>query len=178
MSKIDDLIAYGLGEVGKPYVYGAEGPSTFDCSGLMQFVFAHVGINLPRTADQQYRSTKRVSSPLPGDLVFYVDRAGRATHVSLYLGGGKMLEAPHTGADVRVRDMYQLAGHQRFFGRVAGSGAATGNALSTVADTVAPVFNPLGDIGQGVYGVALQVAGGLAGAALIVAGVYLLGRRL
>ncbi|MFY3742119.1 MAG: cell wall-associated NlpC family hydrolase [Candidatus Nitrosomirales archaeon] len=97
------IIRSGMKQLGKPYVFGAEGPGTFDCSGLMQYIFGNNGVRLPRTAAQQQRVAKRVNNPQPGDLVFY---GYPAHHVALYLGNGKMLAAPHSGAVVRVQPVY------------------------------------------------------------------------
>jgi cell wall-associated NlpC family hydrolase len=102
MSKADSIIAYGLAEVGKPYHFGDEGPNAFDCSGLMQYIFGKAGIKLPRTAAEQQKFATPVTKPVPGDLVFF---GAPAHHVGLYLGGGRMLAAPHTGANVRVQSV-------------------------------------------------------------------------
>jgi cell wall-associated NlpC family hydrolase len=118
VSKVDEVIAAASAEIGKPYNYGDEGPSSFDCSGLMQWIFARVGIRLPRTAAQQQQSTRPVTSPLPGDLVFW---GTPAHHVALYIGGGKMIAAPHAGARVQVQRVY---GTPAGYGRVTGLGAA------------------------------------------------------
>jgi len=101
--KVGSIIASGMKQLGKPYVFGDEGPNTFDCSGLMQFIFKKNGISLPRTAAQQQKVAKRVGKPVAGDLVFY---GYPAHHVALYLGNGKMLAAPHAGANVRVQPVY------------------------------------------------------------------------
>ncbi len=88
------------------YVWGATGPTTFDCSGLTQWAYAQAGVSIPRTSRQQYAGLPKV--PLdqlqPGDLVFYANGSDPSTihHVALYLGGGKVLHAPHTGDVVRV----------------------------------------------------------------------------
>jgi cell wall-associated NlpC family hydrolase len=101
--KVASIIASGMKQLGKPYIFGNEGPNSFDCSGLMQFIFGKNGVKLPRTAAQQQKFAKRVSKPVPGDLVFY---GYPAHHVALYLGNGKMLAAPHAGANVRVQPVY------------------------------------------------------------------------
>lgn len=132
MSKADSIITYGLQELGKPYHYGDEGPNAFDCSGLMQYIFAKAGIKLPRTAAQQQKFATTVSNPVPGDLVFF---GNPAHHVGLYLGGGKMLAAPHTGAVVRV----QSVGDVTNYGRVAGAG--TGTAAQLVSTVTSPISN-------------------------------------
>jgi len=177
MTKVDDLFAAGLSEVGKPYVYGDEGPNAFDCSGLMQFVFAKVGISLPRTADAQYRATTPVSTPLPGDLVFYVDQqTGRADHVALYLGGNRVLSAPHTGAQVHVSDLFTETGHTRTFGRVAGLGTLAGAVLSPVTGAVSTVADAGGGLLStwlgGARQIVLESGLALAGAALIGLGIW------
>jgi cell wall-associated NlpC family hydrolase len=96
-----------LGQVGKPYRWGATGPATFDCSGLVRFAYAHAGLSLPRTSRQQWGAGRHVevAGLRPGDLVFWAhDPANPATihHVGLYVGQGLMVHAPHTGALVRV----------------------------------------------------------------------------
>lgn len=101
--RVGAIISSGMKQLGKPYIFGNEGPSSFDCSGLMQYIFKQNGVKLPRTAAQQQRVAKRVKSPVAGDLVFY---GYPAHHVALYLGNGKMLAAPHSGANVRVQPVY------------------------------------------------------------------------
>jgi cell wall-associated NlpC family hydrolase len=96
-----------LGQVGKPYRWGATGPATFDCSGLVRFAYAHAGLSLPRTSRQQWSAGRhvQVADLRPGDLVFFAhDPANPATihHVGIYVGQGLMVHAPHTGALVRV----------------------------------------------------------------------------
>lgn len=172
MTKVDDLITNGLAEVGKPYVYGDEGPNAFDCSGLMQFVFAKVGVVLPRTADQQYRATARVSSPLPGDLVFYVNSVGTADHVALYLGGGNVLSAPHTGATVHVSPLFQEAGHTRVYGRVSGLGTTLGAVVAPVADVATAASSTVAGWLSGARHITLEIAAGVAAAALVGLGLW------
>lgn len=132
MSKADSIIAYGLAEVGKPYHFGDEGPNSFDCSGLMQYIFGKAGIKLPRTAAEQQKFATPVTKPVPGDLVFF---GAPAHHVGLYLGGGRMLAAPHTGANVRV----QSVGDATNYGRI--SGAGTGTTAQLVGNVTTPIAN-------------------------------------
>jgi cell wall-associated NlpC family hydrolase len=109
-------LAWAFSELGKPYVWGATGPNTFDCSGLTQFVWHAAGVSIPRVAADQDAWTIPVplSSLLPGDLVFY----GKTDihHVGIYIGDGLMINAPHTGDVVQVSSIWwsDLAG----FGRV------------------------------------------------------------
>jgi cell wall-associated NlpC family hydrolase len=89
---------------GPPYRYGGTSPSTgFDCSGFTQYVFSQVGISLPRTAEAQRQAATPVSTPQPGDLVFF---GIPASHVGIYAGGGMMWDSPHSGAVVSKRAIY------------------------------------------------------------------------
>ncbi|MFE7585572.1 NlpC/P60 family protein [Streptomyces gardneri] len=86
--------------VGKPYVWGATGPSGFDCSGLMVWSYRQAGISLPRTSQGQRHAGRQVplSQAQPGDLVTY---RGDASHVGIYAGNGQVIHAPYPGARVR-----------------------------------------------------------------------------
>ncbi|MFD8884060.1 NlpC/P60 family protein [Streptomyces erythrochromogenes] len=94
-------LTYAAAQIGKPYVWGAEGPGSFDCSGLTSQAWAHAGRSIPRTSQEQWAQLPRV--PLdqlrPGDLVVYFPKA---THVGLYVGDGKVIQAPRPGAVVKV----------------------------------------------------------------------------
>jgi peptidoglycan DL-endopeptidase CwlO len=87
--------------LGVPYVYGGASPSGFDCSGLTMYCYAQIGIGLSHGAtDQQHASTPvPISALQPGDLVFF-GSAAYSYHVGIYVGGGSMINAPHTGAVV------------------------------------------------------------------------------
>jgi cell wall-associated NlpC family hydrolase len=94
--------------IGRPYLRGAEGPSAFDCSGLMQFIFAKVGIDLPRRAIDQSRVGEPVGRRLePGDLLFFSTDTRRSlvTHVGIYEGEGVMINASSRGGRVRRDDL-------------------------------------------------------------------------
>ncbi|MFH9737917.1 NlpC/P60 family protein [Streptomyces roseolus] len=86
--------------VGKPYVWGATGPTGFDCSGLMVWSYRQAGISLPRTSAAQRQAGRQVplSQAQPGDLVTY---RGDASHVAIYAGNGQVIHAPYPGARVR-----------------------------------------------------------------------------
>ncbi|MER7543903.1 NlpC/P60 family protein [Actinomadura sp.] len=91
---------FAYAQLGKPYQYGAEGPNSYDCSGLTMKAWAAAGVNITRTTNSQYAATKRVakSDLQPGDLVFFSGLG----HVGMYVGGGKMIHAPRTGKTVEV----------------------------------------------------------------------------
>ena len=89
--------------VGNRYVLGGARPSGFDCSGYTQYVMAKHGKSLPRTAEAQRRSTSRVSSPRPGDLVFF---GSPSYHVGIYAGGGQMYDAGNTRVNVSKRGIW------------------------------------------------------------------------
>ncbi|MGX1881248.1 NlpC/P60 family protein [Streptomyces sp. NPDC055287] len=94
-------LAYAVRQIGKPYVWGAEGPGSFDCSGLTSQAWAHAGREIPRTSQEQWRQLPKVALPdlRPGDLVIYFPKA---THVAIYLGKGQVVQAPRPGARVKV----------------------------------------------------------------------------
>ncbi len=94
---------YAYAQLGKPYVYGAAGPNSFDCSGLTMRAWGAAGVSITRTTNSQFAATKRVdkSDLQPGDLVFFSSLG----HVGMYVGNGKMIHAPHTGDVVRIADI-------------------------------------------------------------------------
>ncbi|MFG3255915.1 NlpC/P60 family protein [Streptomyces sp. NPDC048172] len=93
-------VAAAKSAVGKPYVWGAAGPSSFDCSGLTMWAYGKAGTSIPRTSQGQRGAGKQVplSQARPGDLVVYRDDA---SHVGMYVGNGQVVHAPHPGAPVR-----------------------------------------------------------------------------
>ena len=97
-------ISYAQSKVGDPYVYGATGPDSFDCSGLMQAAWGQAGVSIPRTSEAQWAGLPHVSRPQPGDLIFYTGSPidSPPGHVTMFLGGGYMIEAYGTGYPVRV----------------------------------------------------------------------------
>ncbi|MFF9194499.1 C40 family peptidase [Streptomyces sp. NPDC014779] len=96
-----EALRFAVGQIGKPYEWGAEGPDTYDCSGLTQRAWAAAGREIPRTSQEQWATLPHVSlSELrPGDLVVYFPEA---THVALYLGDGMVVHAPRPGARIKV----------------------------------------------------------------------------
>lgn len=96
-----EALRFAVRQIGKPYEWGAEGPDTYDCSGLTQRAWAAAGRELPRTSQEQWQTLPRVplSELRPGDLVVYFPEA---THIALYLGDGLVVHAPRPGARVKV----------------------------------------------------------------------------
>ena len=105
-------VRFALAQLGKPYRWGADGPRSFDCSGLVQTSYRAAGVNLPRVSRQQYGAGKLVSLKhlRAGDLLFYArGTADRRTiyHVGMYLGAGRMVEAPNRRAPVRIASIWR-----------------------------------------------------------------------
>jgi cell wall-associated NlpC family hydrolase len=104
-------VAAALSVLGSPYVWGDEGPRTFDCSGLVLWSYQRAGLVLPRLADDQYFASTPIplSDLRPGDLLVYAyDTSDAKTihHITMYIGNGQMVHAPHTGDVVRVAPVY------------------------------------------------------------------------
>ncbi|QEV17691.1 C40 family peptidase [Streptomyces alboniger] len=99
-SRAAAAIAAARSAIGRPYVWGANGPSGFDCSGLMQWSYAQAGVGLPRTSQAQRYAGRQVplAQAQPGDLVTYRDDA---SHIGMYMGNGQVVHAPYPGAPVR-----------------------------------------------------------------------------
>ncbi len=99
-SNAPTVVQVALDQLGKPYVYGAAGPFSFDCSGLITYCYRAVGIDLPHYSYDQARCGQQVSAAdlQPGDLVFFRSLG----HVGMYIGDGQYIHAPHTGDVVRV----------------------------------------------------------------------------
>ena len=104
-NKVQAVIDLAHKQLGKPYVWGAEGPNSFDCSGLTYYVYKNAaGITLPRTAAEQYSKAGvhvSRSNLQPGDLIYSsTDGTGKITHAAIYVGNGQMIHAPRTGKNV------------------------------------------------------------------------------
>lgn len=145
-SQVDQAIAYAEAQIGDPYVWGATGPNSFDCSGLVQAAYAAAGVKLPRTTYQQVLVGAPVTKDQlqPGDLVF-----PDAGHVQIYVGNGKVVEAPRAGLKVREVPMWGFWKARRVAsggslsagagaasgggGAAAGAGSATGSGTGVVS---------------------------------------------
>ncbi|MFF7374030.1 NlpC/P60 family protein [Streptomyces massasporeus] len=104
-TKADKALSFARAQIGKPYVWGAVGPGSYDCSGLTQAAWKAAGVTLPRTTYDQVNAgtTVPLSQARPGDLVFFYDDV---THVGIYIGNGMMIHAPKPGTYVREESIY------------------------------------------------------------------------
>ncbi len=100
-AKAEIAVKFALAQVGKPYVFAADGPGSYDCSGLTMASWRAAGVHLPHMASAQYNRGHHVtlSQLLPGDLVFYYQPIG---HVSIYIGNGLLVSAPQPGENVEI----------------------------------------------------------------------------
>jgi cell wall-associated NlpC family hydrolase len=97
-TQAEQAVAFAYAQIGKAYVWGATGPGAYDCSGLVQAAWSAAGVSIPRTTYDQWASLPHIpmSDLQPGDLILY----NGESHVSIYVGGGYIIDAPHTGAVV------------------------------------------------------------------------------
>lgn len=106
--------------LGRPYRWGGNGPEAFDCSGLVRFVHQQLGIEVPRTAADQFTAAQpvKVGELQPGDLLFFRLESRRISHVAIYAGEGRFVHAPQSGRAVELRTL-----DDRFYRpRLAGAG--------------------------------------------------------
>ncbi|MFI6930051.1 NlpC/P60 family protein [Streptomyces sp. NPDC050287] len=104
-TKAEKALAFARAQIGKPYVWGATGPDSYDCSGLTQAAWKAAGVDIPRVTYDQVNAgtTVSLSAAQPGDLVFFYDDI---SHVGMYIGNGMMIHAPKPGAYVREESIY------------------------------------------------------------------------
>ncbi|WP_262340216.1 NlpC/P60 family protein, partial [Lactiplantibacillus plantarum] len=121
------------------YVWGAEGPSAFDCSGLVEYALKKLGISFPRTSSEQYRASKNVSNPKPGDLVFF--GPGGRDHVGVYTGNGEFYSAENEHSGMGISKV-----HGGGYGTFAGYGRVPGLSDSTSSDKSSKSSGLLGTI--------------------------------
>jgi cell wall-associated NlpC family hydrolase len=109
-SAAQTVVDTALAQQGKPYVWAAEGPGSYDCSGLVLYAFAAAGISVPHSSRMQSQMGSPVSrSQLqPGDLVFFYSPV---SHVGIYIGGGQMVHAPTFGDVVRIAGVDDMGGY-------------------------------------------------------------------
>lgn len=115
-SSSSQVVNYAYNFLGKPYVYGANGPNAFDCSGFTTYVYRHFGVSLPRTSSSQFGAGYAVSrnNLAPGDLVFF-NTVGYLGHVGLYIGGGDFIHASSSGS-VKISSLSEVYYRSRYAG--------------------------------------------------------------
>ena len=116
-SSVQAVLNLAYSKIGCPYVWGAEGPNSFDCSGFTSYVFRNAaGVSIPRTSSAQsgYGKTVSKSNLQPGDLVFFNTSGSGVSHVGIYVGGGNMIHSPSTGKTVRVTSINSAYYSARF----------------------------------------------------------------
>ena len=120
VDRTSDLVVTALGFLGVPYRRGGNSVETgFDCSGLVRAIYGQtIGLVLPRRADEQAQATQTIEKKdlQPGDLVFFNTMRRAFSHVGVYIGEGKFIHAPRTGATVRVENMQTSYWKMRFDG--------------------------------------------------------------
>lgn len=156
MAALRELIAYAASFEGVPYVSGGTNPKEgFDCSGYVQYVFAHFGLKLPRTSQEQAKSGISIgaSDLSPGDLILSDWGEGPDSHIAIYAGGGKLLESPRTGEKVHLVDFNSFyKKHVNGFRRVTSKKTGTLDVVagidpsSTLSDTLGGILSWPGEI--------------------------------
>lgn len=152
------VVAYVKTFIGGRYVYGATGPSAFDCSGLTQHVYKSVGVSLPRTSEEQFTVGAAVpaAQAAAGDLVFfggdgYDGSPSAPGHVGIYIGGGQMVSALNPAAGIKVSSVAGNVGFRRPTGvaggtlspATTGSSSGTGGGGSSFTSALGGIFNDL-----------------------------------
>ena len=141
--RTSDLVSTAIGLLGIPYLRGGNSAETgFDCSGFVRAIYKEtIGLVLPRSADQQANATQKIdkSELKPGDLVFFNTMKRTFSHVGIYLGEGKFIHSPRSGASVRIEDMRIPYWNVRFDGarRVQGDGMDTAKVRTLSATAMA-----------------------------------------
>ncbi len=201
MTVVDDILSLTQQQLGKTYVFGAAGPNTFDCSGLVKYVFGKYGISLPHhAADQAMKGTPVDPGQIqPGDLVFSDWGDGPNSHVGIAVSGSQIIDAPHTGAVVRYDTL--TSSYRQHITAVrrllADDGSGVGAGGITVPTKLPlptdPIVEPLKDIAasiKDVRGIAdkafsvflptnfMRVVAGLSGVVFILIGIWFLSREL
>jgi cell wall-associated NlpC family hydrolase len=111
-----DAVQHALGMVGTPYLFGGSTSQGFDCSGLVQYSYARAGMDLPRTMEGLWASSRPVSTRKvrPGDLLFFHQEGKRNSHIGIYVGNDRFVHAPSTGKQVSIASLANRYWRQHF----------------------------------------------------------------
>ena len=103
----DEIVLRAMAQIGTVYRYGGADLEGFDCSGLVYFIHQALGLQTPRTAHQQFESSRRIvrAELVPGDLVFFRFEGARISHVGIYAGAGRFVHAPQSGRTVELKSL-------------------------------------------------------------------------
>lgn len=163
---LKDLISYAEQFLGVPYVYGGTTPEGFDCSGLVRYVYRKFGVELPRVSQDQARAGSAVSEKdlSPGDLILSNWGEGPNSHVAIYAGNGKLIEAPRTGVPVRIADFNaNYRAHADGYRRVSSKKKGIIDTIEGVAGNVAgDVAGAIGDalgVGKSILSFPSEITG-------------------
>lgn len=173
MATVSDILSLARDQLNKPYVWGAAGPDTYDCSGLVTYVFGHHGINLPHHSEDQvkYGQSVNPNAIQPGDLVFSDWGDGYASHVGIAVSPNRIINAPKPGDVVSYADLNSTyRSHLSAVRRIPLTGSAGGTS-TTPADWITvpgiPVPIPtkasdipiVGDVGEALSNLARTMVG-------------------
>lgn len=125
----DAIVATALAQVGKPYIWGADNPKTgFDCSGLVEYAYKVNGVAIPHNSVAQYNAGTPVDQPQKADPVFFQGSDPPAPgHEAMYVGGGVVVVAPHSGANVQTTTLAYMRQYDRYYGARSFLGPGTAN---------------------------------------------------
>jgi uncharacterized protein YycO len=177
VGSLQDVVNYATAKEGSPYVWGATGPYSFDCSGLVYAAYKAAGFDVKRLTAADYGRMGHAvdeSHAVPGDVVYFAEGGPPNGHVGLYIGDGKMIDAPTTGAVVRVDDIHHFGTPITSIRDITSDGSGSdsiGKAAAATGSQLAAAVNPFGDWQTSVLGIALKLAGAAACAALVVIGI-------
>lgn len=208
MATVDDILTLARDQLGKNYVFGAAGPNTFDCSGLITYTFGKYGIPLPHHAADQatHGSAVNPNAIMPGDLVFSDWGDGPNSHVGIAVSPSQIIDAPHTGAVVRYDNLgtsyrQHITAVRRILDGGTG-GTGTGGTTTPVLNPVQGIplgpltdslVKPLSDIASSIGDIAglgdkavslfmpssfMRIVAGLSGVILILIGIWFLSREI
>jgi cell wall-associated NlpC family hydrolase len=168
---LSDVVNYATSKEGDPYVWGATGPTSFDCSGLVYAAYKAAGFNMPRTTAATIGTMGAgvdEAHAVPGDVVYF-NEPGATDHVGIYIGNGQMINAPETGKNVEVDSIKGYTSIRDLTSDSAGTDTL-GHAASTVAGQVAGALNPFSGWQTDVLGIVLKLAGAAACIGLVIVG--------
>lgn len=115
-TKQEKVLAFARAQIGKPYVFGGNGPNSYDCSGLTRASYRQVGVTLARHSTEQHLGYREVaaSARRPGDLIWWTN----VTHVAIYAGNGRLIEAASPRLGIREWNVYRFNGHPARYYRI------------------------------------------------------------